>query len=224
MAITARRIGPTMRVAMAQVHNVLMQSRATALGNFHADQTSLPRISEGDMLYSPPTPYLVTASNATDMPSCIALMNNIFQLVQTHMLDGASAPLYGGLPATQAGAHKVPDTTDLANIAAVFVTNQALFFGQIALQGPNGFTYTATGNAATDLAAVIARANQLKASINAHLPSMTFHFTADNTNTIGASNAADLPTSITLLNATKAAVNAHVASAPAGYQVNVIAT
>lgn len=70
---------------------------------------------------------------------------------------------------------------------------------------------------ATDLASAITLANAIKASYTTHIGSTTYHYTADSTNTIAASNATDQTSLNTLLNELRTDMNAHLAAAPVGH-------
>lgn len=70
-----------------------------------------------------------------------------------------------------------------------------------------------TEGSPADLAAVIARANALKALYVAHIASTAKHIAADATNTIAAADATDQATANTLLNEIKTDLNAHHDSA-----------
>lgn len=65
---------------------------------------------------------------------------------------------------------------------------------------------------AKDLATAITLANDIKAKYNTHRASTTYHYSADSTNTVTATDASDQGSLDTLLNAMKTAVNAHMAS------------
>jgi hypothetical protein len=62
-------------------------------------------------------------------------------------------------------------------------------------------------------AAVVTRANAIKAAYIAHIADTDAHSAADATNTVSASDATNLATSYTLLNEVKADLNAHLARA-----------
>jgi len=65
---------------------------------------------------------------------------------------------------------------------------------------------------ATDLASAILRANDVKAKYNVHRAATTYHYTADSTNAVTATDSSDLATLLTLLADIKAQINAHLAS------------
>jgi hypothetical protein len=68
---------------------------------------------------------------------------------------------------------------------------------------------------ATDLTSAMARANDVKAKMNVHIASTTYHYNADATNAIAAADATDQSSLNTLLNEIKTDLNAHMASGPA---------
>lgn len=192
MAITVRRVDPALSMALAIAHN---KTVVTLVGSsFHADLTST---TTTDQLYThTPATLQVTAANAAgDITTAIALLNNLIGVATVMMKDAVSTS------PVSAGAHKIPDATNLALLPA---------------------QYVATGNLATDTAAVVAAANSWKTAYNAHLTQTGVHYTNDGTNSVATANATDLPSSTTLLNAEKTAVNAHIAGAPATQMVNVV--
>ncbi|NUP13763.1 MAG: hypothetical protein HOW73_47610 [Polyangiaceae bacterium] len=80
-------------------------------------------------------------------------------------------------------------------------------------------TAIATLPVASDLPSVIARANAIKATYNAHIASacnattgVGAHIAADATNVVSSANASDQATANTLLNEIKADYNTHIAS------------
>jgi len=197
MAITTRRVAETLGwITVAKAHNLLCAQTALVGASFHADQTST---TSGDSFVNPSSAVLtIAAVNASDLPSCIVLMNQLVGTLGVHMKDGIAQDLYG------AGAHRISDAV-----------NAALLPSQ----------YVATGVSATDLPIVVAGANALKASLNAHFVMTTpsaVHFTNDATNTIAAANATVLADSIVLLNAIKVAVIAHIASAPTTPMIKIV--
>jgi hypothetical protein len=75
---------------------------------------------------------------------------------------------------------------------------------------------------ATTLATAITRANDIKSKYETHRASTTYHYTADSTNTISASNASDQSSLNTLLNELKTDINAHVVSGPAFASIRLV--
>lgn len=197
MAITTRRVAETLGwITVAKAHNVLCAQTALVGALFHADLTST---TSGDSFVNPSSTVLsISVPNASDLPSCIALMNQLTGTLGVHMRDGIAQDLYG------AGAHRISDAV-----------NAALLPSQ----------YVATGVSATDLPVVVAGANALKASLNAHFVMVSpsaVHFTNDATNTVAAAGATVLSDSIVLLNAIKVAVNAHISSAPTTPMIKIV--
>lgn len=198
MAISVRQLSDAVTYALVSAWNLFRGSSGQVGSSFHADVTST---TSGDNYFSAASTALqVSLANATDLPSCIALMNQIATVARIHFADGISTNKYS------AGANKIPDTVNAALLPAL---------------------YTATGVTVTDTAQVVANANLLKSTINAHFtqaaPSAV-HFNNDGTNTIATANATVLADSITLLNAIKTAINAHITNAPAGSSmINIIA-
>lgn len=196
MAITVRRVDPAATFMLALAHNLLCATSTNVGSLFHGDRTSTTTTDQ--WLTGSTTALTVTAANATDLPSCITLVNNIRSVCVVHFADGISTDPYS------AGAHKIPDTVDAPLL---------------------GLLVTATGNTSTDTAAVVAAANLHKSTINSHLTQASpsaVHFTNDGTNTIATTNASDLPSSITLLNAIKSALNAHMGSAPTNPMLRIV--
>ena len=197
MAITTRRVAETLGwITVAKAHNLLCAQTALVGALFHADQTST---TSGDSFINPSSAVLtIPAANASDLPSCITLMNQLIGTLGVHMKDGIAQDLYS------AGAHKISDAVNAALLPA---------------------SYALTGVGATDLAAVVAGANALKSTLNAHFvmvaPSAV-HFTNDGTNTVATANATVLADSIILLNAIKTAVIAHIASAPTTPMIKIV--
>ena len=66
---------------------------------------------------------------------------------------------------------------------------------------------------ATYTADLVALANNLKATFNSHIPSVTYHLIADAVNPVVSPNATDLVTSITLINEFRTNYNAHLSQA-----------
>lgn len=75
---------------------------------------------------------------------------------------------------------------------------------------------------ATSLATAITRANDIKAKYETHRASTTYHYTADSSNTISASNATDQASLDTLLNELKGDFNLHMASGPTAKSIRLI--
>ena len=186
MALTIRRLEPAAAVALAIAHNKLCASLVGA--NFHADQTSLTT-TDGYISASAAV-LTVSAANAADLPTSLVLCANLVQVAKMMMADAVSTN------AVSAGAHKVPDATNLVTVNALAT--------------------------AVDLASAILVANGIKTAHNAHCSQAGVHYSNDGTNTIAASNATDLPSLITLLNASKTALNAHIAAAPTVPMINLV--
>lgn len=75
---------------------------------------------------------------------------------------------------------------------------------------------------ATTLATAITRANDVKAKFNTHRASTTYHYTADTTNDVTASDATDQSSLDTLLDDLKTQLNAHMASGPAAKSLRLV--
>lgn len=75
---------------------------------------------------------------------------------------------------------------------------------------------------ATDLTTAMARANDVKAKMNTHIASTTYHYTADATNGISSPDATDQASLNTLLNEIKTDLNAHMGSGPAAKSIRVV--
>lgn len=75
---------------------------------------------------------------------------------------------------------------------------------------------------ATTLATAITRANDIKSKYETHRASTTYHYTADGTNTISASNATIQSDLDTLLNELKADMNLHAASGVSAKSVRLV--
>lgn len=134
---------------------------------FHADQTS--STNSPDPVNPSATFLTVTASNAADLPTSIALANNIRQVLNQMMADSTS--------------HLVADTTNPVTtaIAVDLTTTEALlnacktaFNAHLTQSGVHVFNddlnNVSTTNA-TDLPSSETLANALKTAINAHLAS-----------------------------------------------------
>jgi len=188
---TRRAAGAEMPLALAQAHNRLCAQPALVGAFFHADITS---VTTGDFISKASTPLQVTAAIAADLPTSIALSNQLTGFLRVHMGEGASTDPFA------CGAHKIPDIANTLTLPSVIV---------------------ATGVAATDTASVIAALNLIKVSFNLHLAQAGVHYNNDGTNTIAAANAVDLPSSITLANAAKASLNAHILSGPTTPQIKI---
>jgi hypothetical protein len=189
MAITVRRASPALQIALAKAHNLTVASLVGA--NFHADLTSLTTTDQFTS-FSQSTLQVTAANAAGDITTAITLLNQLIGVAKVMMADAVSTSLVA------AGAHKVPDATNIALLPA---------------------QYVATGTLATDTAAVVAAANAWKTAYNAHCAQAGVHYTNDATNTVATANAVDLPSATTLLNAEKTAVNAHISGAPAATQM-----
>jgi len=74
-------------------------------------------------------------------------------------------------------------------------------------------TNTISSPDATDQTSANTLLNELKADLNLHRASTTFHAVADATNVVASANATDLATSITLVNEIFTRLNAHFAGA-----------
>ena len=219
MAITLPRQGggaTRLMLGCILAHNKSVAAVGIA-GKPHSDVSSVNG-ADNDAFINAGTPTpLAAAGPAVDLPTAIALVNAVYGVAIQHFPDAVSVDAYA------CGAHKTPDTANLASIVAAFPSG--LSPGVAALQAPNGLAYAATGNAGVDLAATIARANVLKSAMNAHATQAGVHYTNDATNfPIATANATDLPTLLALAAALKTAINAHVIFAAGGMMVRVIPT
>lgn len=75
---------------------------------------------------------------------------------------------------------------------------------------------------AVDLTTAMARANDIKSKYETHRASTTYHYTADSTNTISATNATTLAELITLLIELRDDINAHMASGPSAKSIRLV--
>ena len=218
MAITLPRQGAggtRLMTGCILAHNKLVATVGIA-SKPHSDVTSVNSATDNDSFVSAgmPTPLAATGT-AVDLPSAIALVNAVYAVAIQHLPDAVSADAYA------CGAHRTPDLGNLAAVVAAFPSGFSP--GAAALQAPNGLAYVATGNAAADLAATIARANALKTALNAHATQAGVHYANDATNfPIATATASDLPTLLALAAAVKTAINAHVIFAAGGVMVRVI--
>lgn len=134
---------------------------------FHADQSPLGAAADAKQ---PSATFLtVSAANATDLPTSIALANNIRQVLNQHMADSVSHVVIDATnPVTTAVA------SDLATTEALLNASKTAFNAHIALAAAHVFVdainTVATANA-TDLASSETLANAMKAAINLHLGS-----------------------------------------------------
>jgi hypothetical protein len=174
MAISIRQIPDMVVYGIALAWNT-WRGGATQVGAlFHADATST---TSGDATTPATAAVTVTAANATDLPTCLALANQIQAVLQIHWRDGISTNKYA------AGAHKVPDTTnntvrpdavDLPTAVALanFMKAQLnAHFVQATVHYNNDATNTIATANATILSDTITLLNAIKTAVNAHMGS-----------------------------------------------------
>ena len=172
MAFNVRNDDNSIQYATIKALNL---NKALQVGtSFHYDATSL---TTGGFDAPTVATLTVSAANATDLPTCITLANNIQIVGQIMMKDGVSTNTYS------AGAHKVPDVTnntasptaaDLPTVIALANAWKAQFNVHIAstVYHPTAdATNTIIAANATILADSITLLNAMKTAFNAHIAS-----------------------------------------------------
>lgn len=166
MAIDVRKGSVAVERALVAGYNGLLQKVTSVLTTDpHADVTST---TSGDATSPVATPYLVTAANATDLASGIALANDILLKFNVHAADALAHKTADGTnaPVTTAQAS---DLTTLEALLNSLKTHYNAHLAQATVHYTNdGTNAVATANA-TDLATSEALANALKTAFNAHI-------------------------------------------------------
>lgn len=143
------------------------------------------QIGAGSAFHLDASEVTITAANASDLATSLTLVNQTAAVF--YGITSGPGIYPGHLNDTGDGfAHKVKDATNVR----------------------------ASAYPAVDLATAQTLANEIKTDYEAHRASTTFHYNADSTNTISASDASDQSSLNTLLNELKTDINAHMASAP----------
>lgn len=167
MALTVRKGTDAALYALASQLNAL-RADATLLGaRFHADVTA--GATTGDFTSPATSALLVSAANATDLPTSLVLANQIKTIFNIQIADAV--------------AHKTADTTNkiVAANAVDLTTAQTLanaiktafnaHLTQSNVHYTNDGTNTNATTAAVDLPTTQALLNALKGNINAHIVS-----------------------------------------------------
>ncbi len=174
MSIITRQISDLIPFALTLAWNQWRGGAAQVGASFHADATSS---TTGDATTPVTAALTVSAANASDLPTCLVLANQVQGVLQTHWADGISTNKYAS------GAHKIPDTTnatvrptavDLATTVALanFLKVQLnAHLGQAGVHYTNDATNTVAAANASDLATSITLLNALKTATNAHMAS-----------------------------------------------------
>lgn len=134
---------------------------------FHGDQTSA--VATADPFNPSATTTTVTAATAVDLPTSIALANQIKHAFNMHLADAVSH-----LAADTTNPVATADAVDLPSVEALLNACKTAFNAHIALASCHVFTDTintvGTANA-VDQTTSNALANALKAALNAHMAS-----------------------------------------------------
>lgn len=164
----------------------------------------------------------VVAADATDLASLADLTKALADAYNAHRteagvhgstlfirLEPPSRVLYEGIQFWEF------DQGSVESVLYPFSDDETLYFRQpLNLQGTQQYDYTATvAPENDDLKKVIALANDLKASMNAHRTEAGVHPTDDTVNSITSPDATDLPSALTLLAEIKAKLNSHLVEA-----------
>lgn len=159
MSVKVRFTGLPLEFAVANAVNAVIDARLTT--EVHRDKTSL---AGSDVLNPTSSVLQVTAANASDLPTCIVLANQMRSIMNVHFLD--------------ASAHKVADTvsalgpvaTDLASVIVLANSLKSVYnvHGVSTTYHVNADTTIATANA-SDLATSITLLNAEKTKFNSHI-------------------------------------------------------
>jgi hypothetical protein len=161
---------------LVKINNDQNDAAALAAGKFHRDITGVPAAGDAYRNALPSTPSVVSAANASDLPSLITLNNQLVSVMRNHfgddsahkiangayqaVLDGYGAPL----------AASAPLATVIPSVNAMkVVLNLHMPMTTLHLNADNTNTVSAAN--ATDQASANTLANALKASLNAHMAS-----------------------------------------------------
>jgi len=197
MALTVRKISPE----QADLWKAINDTRRLAIGaagSFHIDASE----------------QTVTATNATDLPSTIALANQM-------------AIIFGGGPGVSSGMLNASSAVAGAwlghiNDADAVITPSTNGPG-VAHKAQDTTNTLATGVIASDQGTANTLLNLIKAKFNAHLTQAGVHFNNDGVNSVATADASDAASSQALANALKTSINAHMSNALPGQSARLVA-
>lgn len=183
MAISSRKNSEELIEALVYAVNKL-QANVTTPG-FHRDLTQItssPLFNQSGIVV---TNVTVSAAAATDLPTTVALANNVLGVLNTHMLDDQ--------------AHLIKDTVncpsldgytfavDLPTVEVLLNAVKALFNAHLTQTGvhvTNDTTNAVVAANATNLGTAETLANALKTSVNAHIGNASSTFNSPRINIV----------------------------------------
>lgn len=174
MAISVRKDPDEVLKAIVFAHNA-MQSQVVTDG-YHRD---LSQVTTGDVFQGTPTltTLQVSLSNAVDLPSVVALANQLLAVCHMHMSDG-EAHLLADRTNDPVVDGYVP-AVDLTSVEALLNAIKALYNAHLTASGVHPHNDTANSVSAanaTDLSSSETLANAIKTAINAHISNAGTNF------------------------------------------------
>lgn len=159
MSIRVRKNANPIEFAAAQAVNALIDAKLTT--EVHRDKTSLPGT---DIMLPTSSVLQVTAANASDLPTCITLANQMRSIMNVHFAD-SSAHLVADTVSSLA-----PVASDLATVITLANSLKSVYnvHGVSTTYHLNADTTIATTNA-SDLATSITLLNAEKTKFNSHI-------------------------------------------------------
>jgi hypothetical protein len=164
MSLKLRKVGAVTQVEKALV-NELNRLRDLSVGaNFHASASALAPTGDPPVA----TVLSVTAANASDLPTCITLVNQLKGVLNVHFQDSyAHNTAVTSVVATA-------DATDLATVQTLANALKAAYntgghLNQANVHFTTDGTNTIAAANASDLATSITLLNELKTDVNAHI-------------------------------------------------------
>lgn len=163
MAFKTRRLSEEIAFALIAAHNKRQEESVGA--SFHADVTSTTDKSNG---YQAPTvtPLAVTAANATDTPTAVALVNQTKSVINQHFADTLAHDTAVSAAIATADATDEASAITLANATkAAWNTHCA----EASVHFNNDGTNTIAAADATNASSLNTLANETKGDVNAHI-------------------------------------------------------
>lgn len=177
MAISVRNNVEELVLALAAAANLNQDGYVNnpANGLFHRDVTQstspIPLFAEDSVVL---TTVTVSAAAATTLPTTVALVNNIFGVLQVHMADNQVHLIKDGYNLAALVAFQSVPAVDLPSSIALVNELKVVFNDHLTQTGVhqnNDEVNTCSTAAATDLTSAEALANALKSKLNSHMAS-----------------------------------------------------
>lgn len=176
MAISSRNTDQELMLAIAKAHNALQDALSQSLsdGYFHRDltqTTSSPIFTVGSIVV---TPVVVSAANATSLPTSITLSNQLFGILNQHMSDGEAHLKSDGVNLQTLDGYQTQLASNLSTVEVLLNALKVIYnkhLTQAGVHQNNDTTNTVSTANATDQTTANALANALKTALNAHMGS-----------------------------------------------------